>query len=82
VRLIENFYGPEAENFNKNRLLARRIQVTKDMVALSQLCEPNRRGNRINWDVEDDVTEKSEEPLPAKEESLEYLKDIYIIYYS
>ncbi|OJJ62706.1 hypothetical protein ASPSYDRAFT_65810 [Aspergillus sydowii CBS 593.65] len=79
VRLVENFYGPEAENFDEDRLLARRIQVTKDMVALSQLCEPNRRGNRINWDVEDDVTEKSEEPLPAKEESLECPTDVCII---
>ncbi|KAL3428577.1 hypothetical protein BDV09DRAFT_190833 [Aspergillus tetrazonus] len=45
ARLVENFYGPEAENFDEDKLLARRIQVTKDMVALSQLCEPNRRGN-------------------------------------
>lgn len=79
VRLVENFYGPEAENFDEERLLARRIQVTKDMVALSQLCEPNRRGNRINWDVEDDEIEKSEEPLPAEEESLECPTDICII---
>ncbi|KAL4971352.1 hypothetical protein BDW66DRAFT_165398 [Aspergillus desertorum] len=42
ARLVENFYGPEAENFNEDKLLARCIQVTKDMVALSQLCEPNR----------------------------------------
>lgn len=46
ARLVENFYGPKAENFDEDKLLARRIQVTKDMVALSQLCEPNRRGNR------------------------------------
>lgn len=25
VRLVENFYRPEAENFDKDRLLARRI---------------------------------------------------------
>jgi hypothetical protein len=79
VRLVENFYGPEAENFDEDKLLAGRIQVTKDMVALSLLCEPNRRGNRTNWDVEDDETEKSEEPLPAKEESLECPTDICII---
>ncbi|KAJ5865875.1 hypothetical protein N7534_000428 [Penicillium rubens] len=79
VRLVENFYGPEAENFDEDKLLARRIQVTKDMVALSLLCEPNRRGNRINWDVEDDEIEKSEEPLPAEEESLECPTDVCII---
>jgi hypothetical protein len=48
VRLVEIFYGLEAENFDEDKVLARRIQVTKDMVALSQLCEPTRRGNRIN----------------------------------
>ncbi|KAL4911944.1 hypothetical protein BDW62DRAFT_215397 [Aspergillus aurantiobrunneus] len=41
AQLVENFYGPEAENFDKNKLLARYIQVTKDMVALLQLCKPN-----------------------------------------
>ena len=40
ARLVENFYGPDAENFDEDKLLARRIQVTKDMVALMQLCEP------------------------------------------
>ncbi|KAJ0415015.1 hypothetical protein BJY00DRAFT_327273 [Aspergillus carlsbadensis] len=80
VRLVENFYGPEAENFNEDKLLARRIQVTKDMVALSQLCEPTRRGNQINWDVDDDENEKLEEPLPAKEESLKCPTDVCIIY--
>ena len=81
ARLVENFYGPEAENFDEDKLLARRIQVTKDMVALSQLCEPTRRGKRINWDVDDDdETEKSEEPSPAKGESLEfsYMHDLGI----
>lgn len=40
ARLVENFYGPDAETFDDDKLLARRIQVTKDMVALMQLCEP------------------------------------------
>lgn len=76
VRLVENFYGPEAENFNEDELLARRIQVTKDMVALSQLCEPNRRGNRVNWDIDEDEIGKSEEPLPPEEDSLECPTDV------
>lgn len=48
ARLVENFYGPDAENFDEDKLLARRIQVTKDVVALLRLCEPPRRGNRVN----------------------------------
>lgn len=47
-RLVASFYGPDAENYEEDKLLARRIQVTKDMVALSALCEPSRRGNRVN----------------------------------
>jgi hypothetical protein len=62
----------EAENFKEDKLLTRRIQVTKDLVTLSQLCEPNPRGNRINWGVE--------EPLPVKEESLECPTDVCIFY--
>ncbi|KAL4861156.1 hypothetical protein BDV12DRAFT_208310 [Aspergillus spectabilis] len=80
ARLVEKFYGPEVENFDEDKLLARRIQVTKDMVALSQLCEPNRRGNRINWDVDDNnEPERLEEALPAEEISLKCPTDICII---
>ncbi|KAL1885235.1 hypothetical protein Plec18167_001892 [Paecilomyces lecythidis] len=75
ARLVENFYGSDAESFDEDKLLARRIQVTKDMVALSQLCEPNRRGNRINWrphdDADDELLEKAEESCPSKEENME-----------
>ena len=82
ARLVENFYGPEAENFDEDKLLARRIQVTKDMVALMQLCEPNRRGNRINWDMDDGAeNEKSEEPLTPEEETLDCPTDVCIICY-
>lgn len=48
ARLVENFYGPEAECFNVDKLLARCIQVTKDIVALLKLCEPSQQGNQIN----------------------------------
>ncbi|OJJ83717.1 uncharacterized protein ASPGLDRAFT_1491754 [Aspergillus glaucus CBS 516.65] len=82
ARLVENFYGPEAENFNEDKLLARHIQVTKDMVALMQLCEPNRRGNRFNWNMDGDESEKSEEPLIPKEETLDCSTDVCIICYS
>ncbi|KAL2868373.1 uncharacterized protein BJX67DRAFT_371439 [Aspergillus lucknowensis] len=67
-------------NFDKDKLLARYIQVTKDMVALSQLCKPTRRGNQINWDINNNNrTEKLEEPSPAKGESLEYPTNVCII---
>lgn len=79
ARLVENFYGPEAESFDEDRLLARRVQVTKDMVAFSQLCEPNRRRNQINWDINDDELEKSEEPLSPGEGSLTCSTDVCII---
>ncbi|EED16118.1 hypothetical protein TSTA_012270 [Talaromyces stipitatus ATCC 10500] len=35
AQLYENFYGPDAGNFEPEKLLARRIQVTKDLVALN-----------------------------------------------
>ncbi|EAW15512.1 uncharacterized protein NFIA_048490 [Aspergillus fischeri NRRL 181] len=85
VRLVENFYGPEAECFDADKLLARRIQVTKDMVALSKLCEPSRRGNPINWAVSDDTKadeterEESEESPPSGEEALDCLTDVCIV---
>lgn len=85
ARLVENFYGPEAECFDADKLLARRIQVTKDMVALSKLCEPSRRGNQIDWDVSDgakaDETEReeSEESPPSEEEALDCPTDVCII---
>lgn len=67
ARLVENFYGPDAENFDEDKLLARRIQVTKDMVALLLLCEPSRRGNRVNWNIddEDDLLDRLEESPPS-----------------
>lgn len=77
---MENLYGPEAENFDEDKLLSPCIQVTKDMVALSQLCEPNRRDNRVNWDFDDDSEiKKSEEQLPAEGESLKCPTDVCII---
>lgn len=62
ARLVENFYGPDAEDFHEDKLLARRIQVTKDMVALLLLCEPNRRGNRVNWDLDEEENIPIEQP--------------------
>ncbi|KAJ5161353.1 hypothetical protein N7492_006745 [Penicillium capsulatum] len=80
ARLVENFYGPDAENFDEDKLLARRVQVTKDMVALLELCESSRRGNRGNWDLDDDeLPEQPEEPSLPEEDSLVCPTDVCII---
>jgi hypothetical protein len=57
ARLVEAFYGADAETLDGEEALARRIQVTTDMARLCKLSEPNRRGNRFDWDQfsEEDV---------------------------
>ncbi|EED18785.1 hypothetical protein TSTA_125030 [Talaromyces stipitatus ATCC 10500] len=70
-RLVDNFYGPDAESYEDDKLLARRIQATKDMVALSTLCEPNRRGDRVNWKFDDDESAELEKPCFLEEETLD-----------
>jgi hypothetical protein len=42
TRLVDAFYGPEAESFDEKPLLDRRIQATKDLVIFAGLCEPPR----------------------------------------
>ncbi|KAI3287650.1 hypothetical protein DTO002I6_7616 [Penicillium roqueforti] len=84
ARLVENFYGPEAENYDEDQLLARRIQVTKDMVALLRLCEPSRRGNRVDWkfdDVDDDISGQPEDPSAPEEDNMKCPTDVCIICY-
>lgn len=53
------------------------------MVALLRLCGPSRRGNRVNWnlDDEDDLLEQLEEPTSPEEDTMEGLLDICIICY-
>ncbi|KAJ5438594.1 uncharacterized protein N7458_009592 [Penicillium daleae] len=84
ARLVENFYGPDAEKFEEAKLLARRIQVTKDMVALLGLCKPSRRGNRINWkfDENDSPLDEPDEPSSPEETHLECPTDVCIVCYS
>ncbi|OJJ79315.1 uncharacterized protein ASPGLDRAFT_137070 [Aspergillus glaucus CBS 516.65] len=83
AHLVENFYGPDAENFDEDKLLARRIQVTKDMVALLRLCEPSRRGNRVSWTIndEDDLLDQLEERSSPEEDTMKCPTDICIICY-
>ncbi|KAJ5778330.1 hypothetical protein N7520_001576 [Penicillium odoratum] len=82
ARLVENFYGPDAENFDEDKLLARRTQVTKDMVALLRLSEPSRRGNRVNWNIgdeDDDLLDPPEESPPLEEDSMNCPTNICIV---
>ncbi|EED15808.1 conserved hypothetical protein [Talaromyces stipitatus ATCC 10500] len=80
-RLVEIFYGPDAENYEEDNLLARRIQATKDMVALSTLCEPSRRGNRVNWNFDDDESAEHEKPCCLEEKTPDCPTDVCIICY-
>ncbi|KAF1810945.1 hypothetical protein P152DRAFT_72353 [Eremomyces bilateralis CBS 781.70] len=66
ARLVDAFYGPDADTLDGEQRIGRRIQVTKDMIALWGLWEPNRRGKRFDWnkDTEDivvDIIEKKQE---------------------
>jgi hypothetical protein len=73
ARPAENSYGPDTEKFDENKLLARRIQITKDMVALLRLSEPPRRGNRVNCnldDGDDELLVPPEEPASSEEDTL------------
>jgi hypothetical protein len=80
ARLVEAFYGSEAESFEENQLPARRIQVTKDMVAFSRLCEPNRRGKQVNWEADEESGKEEEEDHSlTQEESLRCPLDECII---
>jgi hypothetical protein len=63
ARPMDAFYGPEAELFDEKPLLERRIQVTEDLVAFAGLCEPPRRGKRVNRDDNDDGKDTKEGPL-------------------
>ncbi|QSS56384.1 hypothetical protein I7I53_04579 [Histoplasma capsulatum var. duboisii H88] len=50
------------------------------MVALLGLCEPSRRGNRVNWDLDnDEFPEQPEEPSLPEEDSLVCPTDVCII---
>ncbi|KAJ5771487.1 uncharacterized protein N7511_003538 [Penicillium nucicola] len=81
ARLVENFYGPEAEDFDEDKLLTRRIQVTKDMDAHLLLCEPSKRGNRVNWDLDadEDITVEQPEQLESDDDAQICLTDVCII---
>ncbi|KAJ5708139.1 hypothetical protein N7488_007940 [Penicillium malachiteum] len=80
ARLVENFYGPDAENFDEDKLLARHTQVTKDMVVLLRLSEPSRRGNRVNWNIgdeDDDLLDPPEESPPLEEDTMNCPTNMY-----
>jgi hypothetical protein len=72
ARLVENFYGPQAENYDEDKLLVRRIHVTKDMVTFLGLCEPSRQSNRVDWksgNENDGPPDHPEESSPPEKRS-------------
>lgn len=61
ARIVDAFYGPEADTLSGDAAIWRRIQVTKDMIALCKLQEPPRKKN---WNDHDsnDGDEPGDEP--------------------
>ena len=56
ARIVDAFFGPEAESTNGEESLTRRIQTVTDMFALCQLRDPPRRGKPFNWNKEELTT--------------------------
>jgi hypothetical protein len=54
ARIVEAFYGPDAETLDDDLEITRRIQIIKDLTALCGLSESPRRGKRFNWNKDDD----------------------------
>ncbi len=52
-RIVEAFYGLDAEILDSDEGLAKRVEVTKDLTALCELREPSRRGKPFNWNREE-----------------------------
>jgi hypothetical protein len=77
VRIVEAFYGPEAETLDNDLALTRRIQVTKDLTALCGLSGPNRQGKRFNWNSDDEAKQEHDLLSP---EVVKCPIDVCIIY--
>ena len=65
ARIVNAFYGPEAETLEGEEALARRIQVTKDMVALCRLSEPSRRGKWPSSTMKDDSNDEPKQEVDS-----------------
>jgi len=48
ARIVDAFFGPDAESLDGERALTRRIQVVTDLAALYKLRESSRRGKPFN----------------------------------
>lgn len=80
ARIVEAFYGPEAEILEGDLAPARRIQVMKDMTTLCRLREPNRWGMIVNWNKEDDTNDKlKHEDSPLSPSMVKCPVDVCII---
>lgn len=86
VRIVEAFYGLDAEILDGDAPFPRRIQVTKDMVALCKLPEPNRRGMNLNWSIDNDTdtvnSETGDETHRAKTQYLRVEKNVRLTFVS
>ncbi|GAB1199982.1 hypothetical protein APSETT444_009342 [Aspergillus pseudonomiae] len=49
ARLVRNFYGPDTESIDDDKLVTWRIQI-----GLLQRNKPSRRGNCVKWNLDDE----------------------------
>jgi hypothetical protein len=59
ARIVDAFFGPDAESLDGERALTRRIQVVTDLAALCKLRESSRRRKPFNWNKEEKITDDS-----------------------
>lgn len=78
-RIVEAFYGSDAEPLEGGLALQRRIQHTKDLVALCRLWEPPRRGPRFNWNLDDEPDDDPQEDEPSNAEMTRCPTDVCIV---
>ncbi|KAF1816829.1 hypothetical protein P152DRAFT_463208 [Eremomyces bilateralis CBS 781.70] len=75
-RNVDTFYGPDADTLSDDASLCKRIQATKDMIALCDLQEPPRlRDTSWNADDSDDSDRTNDKTLPTQEQSVPSLNE-------
>jgi Protein of unknown function (DUF3435) len=80
ARIVDTYYGLEAETSEGPAAVARRIQVTTDLKTFCGLREPSRRGKRFNWNKDDGSDESSgQEASLSHSNPLKVPSDICII---
>jgi hypothetical protein len=75
ARIVDAFYGPDSDNSSSDdAAILRRIQVTKDMIALCKLQEPPRTRNG-NWNDNNNGDETDDEIKSSRETSVSVLDE-------